>query len=99
DALATRGMMVLFGQSSGAVAPFDPQILNQKGSLYVTRPTLAHYIASREELLRRSGDVLGWVRDGSLTLKIDRELPLTEAGTVHQLLGSRRTSGKLLLIP
>jgi NADPH2:quinone reductase len=99
DALGTRGMMVLFGQSSGAVAPFDPQILNQKGSLYLTRPTLAHYIASREELLQRSGDILQWVRDGSLSLKIDRELPLADAGQAHQLLESRKTAGKLLLIP
>jgi NADPH:quinone reductase len=99
DALAPRGMMVLFGQSSGAVAPFDPQLLNQKGSLYVTRPTLAHYVASRQELLERSADVLRWVGEGRLAVKVDRELPLGEAGEAHRLLESRKTSGKLLLIP
>src|SRR5215471_3741990 len=99
DALAHRGMMVLFGQSSGAVAPFDPQLLNQKGSLYVTRPTLAHYTASRQELLERSGDVFRWVREGRLIVSVDRELPLTDAAEAHRLLESRKTSGKLLLIP
>jgi len=92
-------MMVLFGQSSGSVAPFDPQLLNQKGSLYVTRPTLAHYTASRQELLERSGDVLRWVREGRLIVNVDRELPLTDAAEAHRLLESRKTSGKLLLIP
>jgi NADPH2:quinone reductase len=99
DCLATRGFLVLFGQSSGAVPPVDPQILNQKGSLYLTRPTLAHYIASREDLLERAGAVLGWVREGSLKLAIDRELPLSQAAEAHRLLESRQTSGKLLLIP
>ena len=99
DCLAPRGFLVLFGQSSGAVPPVDPQILNQKGSLYLTRPTLAHYIATNEELLERSGDVLGWIRDGSLRLTIDRELPLDQAAQAHRLLESRQTSGKLLLIP
>jgi NADPH2:quinone reductase len=99
DALAQRGMMVLFGQSSGAVAPFDPQLLNQKGSLYVTRPTLAHYVATRQDLLERSGDVLRWVSEGRLVVKVDRELPLADAGEAHRLLESRQTSGKLLLIP
>ncbi len=99
DCLAPRGFLVLFGQSSGAVAPLDPQVLNQKGSLYLTRPTLAHYIAAREELLERSGAVLGWIRDGSLKVAVDRELPLSEAPQAHRLLESRATSGKLLLIP
>ena len=99
DCLAMRGSLVLFGQSSGPVAPLDPQILNQKGSLYLTRPTLAHYVAAREELLERAGAVLGWVRDGSLKVTIDRELPLAEASEAHRLLVSRQTSGKLLLIP
>jgi NADPH2:quinone reductase len=98
DCLAVRGSLVLFGQSSGPVAPLDPQILNQKGSLYLTRPTLAHYVAAREELLERAGAVLGWVRDGSLKVTIDRELPLAEASEAHRLLVSRQTSGKLLLI-
>ena len=99
DCLARRGYLVLFGQSSGAVPPIDPQILNQKGSLYLTRPTLAHYIASREELEERAGTVLSWIRDGSLKITIDRELPLAQAADAHRLLESRATSGKLLLIP
>ena len=97
--LVPRGTMVLFGQSSGAVAPLDPQILNQKGSLYLTRPTLAHYVASRSELLRRAGEVLGWVRDGRLRLRIAREFPLGEAAAAHTALEGRKTSGKILLIP
>ena len=99
DCLSHRGYLVLFGQSSGAVPPFDPQILNQKGSLYLTRPTLAHYTAKREELVERAEAVLGWVRDGKLKLTIDRELPLAQAAEAHRLLESRQTSGKLVLIP
>ena len=99
DCLSHRSYLVLFGQSSGAVPPVDPQILNQKGSLYLTRPTLAHYIAAREELLERAGAVLGWVRDGKLKLTIDREVPLAQAAEAHRLLESRQTSGKLVLIP
>jgi NADPH2:quinone reductase len=99
DSLAPRGTLVLFGQSSGPVPPVDLQVLNRKGSLFVTRPTLGHYVATREELEARSGDVLGWVRDGSLRLRIERELPLAEAAEAHRLLESRATSGKLLLLP
>ena len=99
DCLAPRGMMVLFGQSSGPVPPIDPQILNQKGSLFLTRPTLTHYIATREDLRWRAGEVLGWVRDGSLKLRIDREFPLDKAADAQRALESRRTTGKLLLIP
>jgi NADPH2:quinone reductase len=98
-ALATRGMMVLFGQSSGPVPPFDPQLLSQRGSLYLTRPTLFHYTASREELLRRAGDVLGWVRDGKLKLRIAHEYPLREAARAHADLEGRKTTGKILLVP
>ena len=97
--LAPRGMLVLFGQSSGAVAPIDPQVLSQRGSLYLTRPTLVHYIATREELLARAGEVLGWVRDGTLKLRIEHEFPLAEAAEAHRALEGRRTSGKVLLIP
>jgi len=97
--LAPRGMMVLFGQSSGPVPPLDPQVLSQKGSLYLTRPTLAHYTATREELLARAGDVLRWIADGSLRLTIDREYPLAEAAEAHRALEGRETSGKVLLIP
>jgi NADPH2:quinone reductase len=99
DCLVRRGMMVLFGQSSGPVAPFDPQVLNQKGSLFLTRPTLTHYIATRAELLERAGDVLRWVADGTLRVRIARELPLAEAAEAHRDIEARRTTGKVLLIP
>jgi len=99
NCLRPRGYMVLFGQSSGPVAPLNPQILNAKGSLFLTRPTLAHYIANRDELLHRAGEVLGWIASGELTLRIDSEFPLSEAADAHRRLESRATSGKLLLIP
>ncbi len=99
DCLAPRGMMVLFGQSSGPVDPFDPQMLNQKGSLFLTRPTLAHYVATRAELLQRSGELFGWIADGSLTVSIGREFPLAAAAEAHTELEARRTTGKVLLIP
>ena len=97
--LAPRGTLALFGQSSGPVAPFDPQVLNRMGSLFLTRPTLQHYIATRAELLERAGEVLGWVRDGRLRLSVWREVPLAEAAEAHRLLEARVTSGKLLLVP
>lgn len=97
--LARRGMLVLFGQSSGPVPPLDPQVLNQRGSLYLTRPTLAHYTATRAELTARAGEVLDWVRQGRLRLRIDREFPLRDAAAAHRALESRATSGKILLIP
>jgi NADPH2:quinone reductase len=97
--LARRGMMVLYGQSSGPVPPFDPQILNQKGSLFVTRPTLFHYIATREELLARADELLRWVADGSLRVRMDHRYPLVDAAQAHRDLESRTTTGKLLLIP
>jgi NADPH2:quinone reductase len=99
DCLALRGMLVLFGQSSGPVPPFDPQILNRKGSLFLTRPSLAHYIATREELLERANDVLTWVKEGRLHLRIHAEYPLSQAAAAHRDLEGRRTSGKLLLVP
>jgi len=99
DCLAPRGMMVLYGQSSGPVAPLDPQLLNQKGSLFLTRPTLAHYVAGRSDLLQRSQALLGWVGDGSLRVKIDREFPLAAAAEAHAELEGRRTTGKVLLAP
>ena len=99
DSLAVRGTMVLFGQASGAVPPIDPQILSRKGSLFLTRPTIAHHTRTREELLKRAGDVLGWHAAGELTVRIFRELPLAEAAEAHRLLESRKTTGKLLLIP
>ncbi len=99
NCLARRGMMVLFGQSSGPVGPLDPQVLNQKGSIYLTRPTVFHYVALREELLERSGQVLGWIRDGKLKLSIFREMPLEQAAEAHRMLEGRQTAGKVLLIP
>jgi len=97
--LRPRGMMALFGQSSGAVPPFDPNILNGKGSLFLTRPSLAHHCLTREELLWRAGDVLGWVSSGELKIRVDRAYPLAEAAEAHRALEGRHTSGKLLLIP
>lgn len=99
DCLAPRGMMALFGQSSGPVEPVDPQILNQKGSLFLTRPTLAHYVATPAELRWRAGELLGWIRDGSLRLRIDRDLPLARAADAHRALEARETTGKVLLHP
>lgn len=99
DCLVPRGMMVLYGQSSGPVEPFDPQLLQQKGSLFVTRPTLAHYVAGRSELLRRTEELMGWVKDGSLRVRIDRQLPLAAAAEAHAELEGRRTTGKVLLAP
>lgn len=99
NCLARRGMLVLCGQSSGPVPPLDPQVLNQKGSLYLTRPTLAHYTATRDELLARAGEVLGWVADGSLTVRIGGEYPLAQAAEAHRALAGRETTGKVLLLP
>jgi NADPH2:quinone reductase len=97
DCLMPRGLMALFGQSSGPVHPIDPAILNHKGSLFLTRPTLAHYIATPDELRARAGEVLGWVRDGSLRLRVDRDVPLHLAAEAHRALEGRRTTGKVLL--
>jgi NADPH2:quinone reductase len=97
--LRPRGMMVLFGGSSGAVAPFDLVVLSQKGSLYVTRPTLVNYIATREELVARSGAVFGMITGGKLKLRIEHTYPLAEALRAHRDLEGRKTTGKLLLIP
>ena len=99
DTLIPRGLMVLFGQASGPVPPFDPSILNQKGSLYLTRPSMGHYIAGRDELMWRAGEVLGWIAEGKLRLSIDRELPLAQAADAHRALEGRETTGKVLLIP
>jgi len=99
DCLAPRGMLALFGQSSGVVPPIDPLLLTRKGSLFMTRPTLGHYIATREELVWRAGDVLGWVSEGALSVRIDREVPLAQAADAHRALEERRTTGKVLLVP
>ena len=95
--ISPRGMMVLFGQSSGSVDPIDPQILNRHGSLFLTRPTLAHYIASRSELLWRAKDLFDWVSRGELSVRIDSEYPLDKAGEAHAALEGRRTTGKVLI--
>jgi NADPH:quinone reductase len=97
DCLSARGMLVLFGQSSGPVPPFDPQVLNRKGSLFLTRPTLNHYVATRAELLDRGETLLGWVRDGSLKVRIGAEFPLERAAEAHRALASRQTTGKVIL--
>jgi NADPH2:quinone reductase len=99
NVLRPRGMMVLFGGSSGAVPPFDLVALSQKGSLYVTRPTLLHYIATREELVARSSAVFGMMAAGKLKLRIEHTYPLAEAPRAHRDLEGRKTTGKLLLIP
>lgn len=99
DCLKPRGLLALYGQSSGPVESFDPQILNWKGSLFLTRPSLAHYTTSREELLERSGDVLRWMAEGKLDVRIDREIPLERAADAHRALEGRETSGKVLLVP
>ncbi len=97
--LRPRGMLVLFGQSSGPVPPLDPQVLNTRGSVFLTRPSLAHYLLTREELMWRAGDVLDAVASGALRLRIDSTYPLAEAAAAHRALESRKTIGKLLLIP
>src|SRR5262245_17303860 len=97
--LAPRGMMALFGQSSGPVPPFDPQQLNQLGSLFLTRPKLPDHVLTREELQARARDVLGQVADGTLRVRVDREVPLERAAEAHQALEARATTGKVLLIP
>ena len=99
NVLRPRGFMVLFGGSSGAVPPFDLIALSQKGSLYVTRPTLGHYIATREELMARSSAVFGMITSGKLKLRIEHTYPLAEAQQAHRDLEGRKTTGKLLLMP
>ncbi|HEX9639892.1 MAG TPA: quinone oxidoreductase, partial [Candidatus Krumholzibacteria bacterium] len=98
NSVTRRGLLALFGQSSGPVPPLDLTRLAKKGT-YVTRPSLAHYTADREELLGRARDVFDWIRSGKLRLRIDRELPLARADEAHRLLESRQTTGKILLIP
>jgi NADPH2:quinone reductase len=90
-------MMVLFGQSSGPVAPIDPQLLNQKGSLFLTRPTLGHYTATRQELLWRSGELFDWIGKGELSVRIGAEFALSAAGDAQRAIEGRQTTGKVLL--
>jgi NADPH2:quinone reductase len=97
--LRPRGMMVLYGSSSGPVQPFDPQLLNQKGSLFLTRPTLGHYTLTRDELLWRAGDLFTWLSSGQLKVRIDQLFRLRDAPDAHQYLEDRLTKGKVLLLP
>jgi NADPH2:quinone reductase len=97
--LAPRGLLALFGQSSGPVGPFDPAVLGAKGSLFLTRPSLVAYTATRDELLLRANDVLNWIRDGKLTLHVEAEFPLKDAAEAHRALEARKTTGKVLLLP
>jgi NADPH2:quinone reductase len=99
DSLAPRGTMVSYGQASGKVPPIDITILNTKGSLYLTRPSLTHHIATREDLQWRASDILGWIAEGKLRLSIGLELPMAEAAEAHRALEGRRTTGKVILIP
>jgi len=97
DCISPRGMMVSFGQSSGKVEGFEPLVLSAKGSLYLTRPTLGHYIANAETLRKRASDVLGWVASGKLSVRIGARFPLAEAPEAHRQLEARKTTGKVIL--
>jgi NADPH2:quinone reductase len=99
DCLRPRGTLVLYGAASGPVPPFDPRRLEQGGSLFLTRPSLRHFIADRAELDRRAADLFGWIIDGTLQIRIHDRYPLAEARRAHEDLQARRTTGKLLLIP
>lgn len=99
NCLSPRGMLALFGQSSGPVPAFDPGLLAQKGSLFLTRPSLAAYAATREELLWRAGELFDWIGSGKLKLRIERTFPLADAAEAHRQLEGRKTTGKVLLIP
>jgi NADPH2:quinone reductase len=92
-------MMVLYGQASGPVASLDPQELSARGSLFLTRPTLAHYVLTRSELVARANDLFSWIRDGRVTVRVDREYALADAAQAHRALEGRETTGKVLLIP
>lgn len=99
NCLAPRGMLVLFGQSSGVVQTIDPLLLSQKGSLFFTRPTLIHYIATAAELQQRANDLFEWIASGRLRLRTEFQFPLAEAAEAHRALAGRKTTGKVLLIP
>lgn len=98
NSLRRRGALVLFGGSSGAVPPFDPQVLNAKGSLWLTRPTLSDFVVTRDELRWRADELLGWVADGTLDVRIGSRYPLADAARAHEDLAARRTTGKSLLV-
>ncbi len=99
DSLRPRGMLVSFGNASGPVPPIAPLTLSAKGSLFLTRPTLWHYIATAEELSWRAGDLFAWMAAGKLAVRVDREFALAAAGEAHIALESRQTAGKVLIVP
>ncbi|HEX5810407.1 MAG TPA: quinone oxidoreductase [Anaerolineales bacterium] len=99
NCLRPRGIMVLYGASSGPVSPIDPQVLNAKGSLYLTRPYIGHYTVDRAELLQRVNDVFSWLAAGELKVRIDKMFPLAEVAEAHRYLEGRQSKGKILLIP
>ncbi len=99
NCLKPLGYLVLYGQASGPVAPFDPAVLSAKGSLFLTRPSLFHYIADRASLEQRAGDVLGWIASGHLKMRIEFTFPLANVAEAHRSLEGRKTTGKVLLIP
>jgi len=99
DSLAPRGMMILYGQASGPVPAMDLAVLGAKGSLFITRPSLNAYTASRQELVARASDVLGWIRDGKLKMRMEFSFALKDAAEAHRALEGRKTTGKVLLIP
>lgn len=99
NVLAPRGLMVLYGQSSGVVPPLDPLVLMRKGSLFLTRPSLAHHMATRAELLGRTSELFGWIGSGTLNLRTEFEFPLKDAAAAHRALEGRKTTGKILLLP
>ena len=99
DSLRPRGMFVSYGSASGKVPPVDPGLLQSKGSLFFTRPTLGHYVAAPEELLERSRELFGWVASGELSVRIGARYALDQAGQAHEDLENRRTTGKSLIIP
>jgi NADPH2:quinone reductase len=99
NCLRPRGYMVLYGQSSGLVSPVDPAVLMSKGSLFLTRPSLAHYALTRDEILSRTSDLFRWLESGELKFKVDHVFPLSEAGKAQEELAGRRTTGKIVLLP
>lgn len=99
NCLRPRGYLVLYGQSSGAVPPIDPQTLNTRGSLFLTRPYLGHYVRDRAELLQRAEDLFSWLRDGQIQARLDRVFPLVQARAAHEYLEGRQSKGKILLTP
>ena len=99
DLLRPRGMMVTFGNASGPVPEIAPLLLSQKGSLFLTRPTMAHYLQTRDELLSRCDDLFSWIQSGGLVVRVGHEYPLADAANAHRALEGRQTTGKVLLLP